>query len=455
VAADLEQLPDDPAVFDLWTKVMTRIARTEMDLGHLDAARASIERVLRVAPDLAMDRSLHPARFVGEVESVRAAVKALPSGTLVVESSAAGARVLVNGRDVGTAPARLTLPRGSYRITGTKGRARVRSIAEVGEQEHEVRLDFSIDETLRPELGPGVALRPEHRQGDLVAIGRYLGLDQIVAVGTTGDGDASYVVAELHVVRGDAPERRARVRLANGALPEGAAAALAEFLVTGRVTSPLVEVPGEPRVPPSPPPDAPRLRPFVGGGLLVPAAPEKFTRAWRPGMALGVGGEYALANVAALWGMVEYARILVREDGAKETVTVYGPITSVRGGDFTMLSLRLGVRLRRPSGRLRPYADLGLGIDRISTDTIELEYEDPTTHQTVMLTPFRIDDTKARALTAGLGVQYAPRPSLTMFADVHATFLDAPDQCYPRFDLCFLTGGETRYGSIRLGVLFR
>jgi PEGA domain-containing protein len=247
IAGDLEKLPDGAEVYLLWTKAMMRLARTELDLGRPDAARASIERLLRAAPDMAVDRSLYPARFVDEVENARAALKAEPTGALGITSSVPGARVYVNGRDVGTAPVRLVLPRGRYRVSGASGSSRVwPTIASVGEEGREILLDFAIAEALRPSLGPGLALESHDRARQLVAVGGHLGLDRILAISISGESGASHLVASLYDVRRGALEREGRVRLTSGMLTADGSAALAEFLVTGHASQ-LVEIPGEQR----------------------------------------------------------------------------------------------------------------------------------------------------------------------------------------------------------------
>jgi hypothetical protein len=258
IAEALERLPGGPEVQALWTKVVMRIARTELDLGRRDDARATLARLLRGVPDLAVDPALVPARLVEELERERAALQALPVGTLVVSASIPGAQVFVNGRGVGAAPVRVGVPRGRCRVVGTTETSQVGPIdVEVGEASQEVLLDFTVPEALRPWSGQGLAARAEERQRLLLAVGDHLALDRVVGVAFVAEGGATYLLASLYDVRRRVMEREARLLLADGAIPRGGDAALAEFIVSGHTESPLVQVPGPPALAAAPPPAAP------------------------------------------------------------------------------------------------------------------------------------------------------------------------------------------------------
>ena len=336
IADDVEKLPDGKDSFALWTKVMIRLARTELDLGRTEAARPWIDRLVRAAPDLAFDPSLHPARLVDEVEKARAALKRAPTGTLAVTSSAAGARVYVNGREVGVAPVRLVVPRGRYRISGaTQGATVGPIVAEVRSGEAAVVLDFTIPEALRPLLGPGLALA--FGDGKIVTAAGHLGLDRILAVGMTEESGASYVVGSLYDVRRGALEREGRVRLTNGMFPDGGASALAEFLVTGRVASALVEVPGGPSATPLER-IASGTPPRVEPPRIPAAAPADASRGWAS-LGLRLGYAKGLGNVAYHTNMDEWisAQVPVQLDvlvrvSRKMSVGAYGAWGFGRGG---------------------------------------------------------------------------------------------------------------------------
>jgi hypothetical protein len=340
IADDAEKLPDTPEVFAVWTRALTRLARIELDLGRPDAARPWIERLVRAAPDLAFDPALHPARLVEEVERARKALATAPTATLTVTSTVPGARVRVSGRDLGPAPAKAVLVRGAYRVSGAAGREEVGPIpVDLGEGGAEVLLDFTVAQALRPDAGPGLALGTRGRREAIAAAGARLGLDRVVAVGLTADAGGAYVGASLHDVRGGTLERECRVRRAeDGALPPGAMAAIADFLVTGRASGSLVE-PMEPPAAPVPPPAA------------VPVPPEPAAR-FSLGLRIGYAG--AQGNVESGHNMDEWigAQIPVQLDllvrvAARLTVGVYGAYGVGRAGsgsDVGQVCDRSGMR---------------------------------------------------------------------------------------------------------------
>jgi len=244
IVEELEKLPDGEEAFKQWTRAMMRLAKSEADLGRGDASRGILERLLRSAPDAKVDPALYPPRFASQVDEVRAQLKAMPSRRLRVTSPAKEARVFVNGRDVGAVPATVALPPGRYRVSGILGKlAAPAQQVDLGAEDQAVVLDFTMPEALRPDLGPGLALPEADRARRLVAAGNYLGLDGLLATSVVEEGGVSYAVGTLYDVRRGMLKREARVRLANKMIPVGGTTALAEFLLTGEVTSKLVEVP--------------------------------------------------------------------------------------------------------------------------------------------------------------------------------------------------------------------
>ncbi len=375
VIDQLERLPAGSEVFAQWTKAMMRLARTELDLGRPESARATIERVVRAEPSVVVSSSVHPARLVEEVERARAALNAAPKGTLVVTSSAPGARVYVNGRDVGTTPVRLALARGRHRVSGASGSSRAGPVvAEVAEAVSEIHLDFEIPGLLRPALGPGLALPPGDRARHIVAAGGHLGLDRVVAVAIAEESGIPYVAAALFDVRRGALEREGRVRLTGHMLPEGGDAALAEFLVTGRASSPLVEIPGArggpTAVPRSPPPDTPTQ--------VLPATGPRV----RGSVGLRVGYSTGMGNVGGSTGMDEWidsqvplqADVLMRIT-PRLSLGAYAAYGFGRGGgDVSAICSRSGVTCSLAvariglqgeydfgPGTMRPWLGAGLG----------------------------------------------------------------------------------------------
>jgi hypothetical protein len=321
VVADLEKLPEGEEAFRRWTGAMLRLARYELNLGSEEAARSAIEQVVRAAPDLELDRAEHPARLAAEVERARAALAAGPRGRVRITASTQGARVFVNGRDVGAAPVTLTLPHGRCRIAGSSGALHVGPLAlEIGEDEQEVLLDFAAVEALRPFGGPGLALAEADRARRLVVAGAHLGLDRLLAVSFADEAGARHVVGSLYDVRRGMLLREGRVRLAGGSVPVRGSSSLAEFLITGRVTTALVEIGAAPaavslRV--VPPPAAP--------GALVPTSPAAPPPARGRTLGWASAGAAAAASGLGIFGLYELRASGDSYDQARGMVGYWGP----------------------------------------------------------------------------------------------------------------------------------
>lgn len=250
IIEELEKLPDSDAAFSQWQRAMLRLARAESELGQADASRATIDRLVRSAPQVQVDPASYPSRFIRGVDEAKSQLKSLPVHKLVVNSPAKGARVYVNGRDVGAAPITVSLPKGTYRVTAALGSTRTPPVqVSLVDGDGAITLDFTIPDSLRPNLGPGLALPDGDRARQIVAVGGFLRLDSILAASFVDESGVPYLSGALYDVRRGMLTREGRVRLSNQALPVGGATALADFLVTGQATSTLVEIPGVARAP--------------------------------------------------------------------------------------------------------------------------------------------------------------------------------------------------------------
>jgi hypothetical protein len=320
VVEELERLPDEARVFEQWKRAVARLARSELDLGRPEASRALLQRLVRAAPDFEADRGLFPGKLIQQLESVRSALRAEPTHHLAVAASSAGAHLYLNGREVGTAPADLTLPRGPYRLSGSLGSSRVLPIAvDLRGGDQSVFLDFTIPEAFRPDLGPGLALAEDDRSHRVVAAGGYLGFAEIVTVHLLQDAGASFAVGTVHDVRRGMLVRQGRVRLAGGALPPGGLRELAEFLVNGNASG-HVEVPGQRRAVDLGP--APPLRALGWTALATGVAALGLT-AFASAETRSASGSYAEARKVRAGGfstyqaVVQYNRAVDRGDSAR------------------------------------------------------------------------------------------------------------------------------------------
>ncbi len=244
VIEDLEKLPDDKETFRQWTRAMMRLASTELDLDRRDAARQAADRIVQADPGVQIDAAQFPPRLVRLIGSARSELRSAPIRQLSVKASTSAVRVFVNGREVGTAPLTIDLARGRYRVAGVHRSVHAPALqVDLTDGDQAVTLDFSVSQSLRPELGPGLVLADAERARRLVAAGGFLRLDSMVATSFLDEGGASYLLGSLYDVRRGMLMREGRVRLADRSLPREGAARLADFFVTGRITPPVEPYP--------------------------------------------------------------------------------------------------------------------------------------------------------------------------------------------------------------------
>jgi hypothetical protein len=247
VLDDLEKLADSPETFRQWSRVMLRLARIEQTVGRRAEAQALLERVVRADPTVKVDLGQYPPSFAKQVDEVRAQLATKKTRKLTVSSTQKGARVYVDGREVGVAPVTMNLPPDRYRISGVFQELRAPSIrANLSEEDQVVSLDFSLTEALRPGSGPGLALAPPDSARRIIMASASLGLDRVVVTSFVHDGDVTFLQGSVFDVRRGSIQREGRLRLAGKAAPAGGLTALAAFLITGQPSQHVTPTPLRP-----------------------------------------------------------------------------------------------------------------------------------------------------------------------------------------------------------------
>lgn len=251
VVQDLDRLPPGAEMFSQWTRAMLRLARSEQTLGRGGEAKEVLQRLVRANPTAKVDPNQYPPSFVRQVDEVRKEVGALKKHKLAVNATAKGAKVFVEGREVGVAPLAVELPPGRYRVSGAVGNLRVPGVpVDLTEEGQSVVLNFALAESLRPGVGPGLALADADRAKNLVAAGAWLGVDRLLASRLVTEGGVEYLAGAMYDVRRGILQREGRVRLANKSAPAGGLSALAAFLITGQASQ-LVAATAVPTSPPA------------------------------------------------------------------------------------------------------------------------------------------------------------------------------------------------------------
>jgi hypothetical protein len=245
IIEDLEKLPESPEAFNQWTRAMMRLARAESTLGRKNEAKSLLERLVKAAPDIKADLALYPPSFQKQIEQVRSQLRLLPTRKLKITTKPPlkGAKVYVDGRDVGMAPITIALPPGKYRVSSIQGslRAPGNTVDLRDEEEQSVVLNFTLVEAARPSAGPGLALASSVRAEGLITAGAWLGVDKLVVTSFASQGDVTLLVGTLYDVRNGKFLQEGRIRLAGKTAASDNLRGLADFLVTGK-PNPGVEV---------------------------------------------------------------------------------------------------------------------------------------------------------------------------------------------------------------------
>jgi len=243
VVDDLERLPDSAEAFDQWTRAMLRLARSDQTLGRKDEAAAVVDRLVRAAPAVKVDATQYPPSFAKQIEEAKAKLKLAPKRKLTIQSSGKGAKVFLDGRDVGTAPVTVTVPAGQYKVSGKLGDLRIpRFGIDLTNEDQSVTFDVALAETLRPATG-GLAVPAGDRTKTLVRAGAVLGLDKLLATSLVVQGDVTYLAGAYYDVRRGMLLREGSIRLSNRQPPAGSMAALSNFLITGAPSAPVLPGP--------------------------------------------------------------------------------------------------------------------------------------------------------------------------------------------------------------------
>jgi len=316
VVEDLDKLPDSPDAFAQRSRALMRLARAEQTLGHQAESRAALQRLVRADPAARADPTQYPPSFQRQIDEVRAEIRALPTRKLTVQASSRGAKVYVEGREVGTAPVAVDLPSGRYRVSGALGQLRVPGVpADLTQEAQTVMLNFTLAEALRPSFGPGLSLPEADRAKSLVTAGAWLGVDKLVTTTFAMEGEVSYLVGTIYDVRRGMLLREGRVRLSNRTAPTGSLSALASFLITGETSTLVAAVAATPQpveAPQKPPPALQPAQPsgpdLRGATAPAPAAKPSKALGW---VAFGLGvaavGVGAFAVVSEIQARGKYS----------------------------------------------------------------------------------------------------------------------------------------------------
>lgn len=280
IVEDLESLPDTDESYFQWKRALLRLAHAAIAASDLKEAENAFGKLARVEPGLMPDPDQFSPGFRKRFEEAKARVRALPRRRLIINAVGVQGSVFVNGKPVGTTPTTVTLPTGSYRVGGAAGSLRVPSFrVDLDQEDRTVVLDFALASSLRMNAGPGLALAQPDRAYGVIRAGAWLGVDKLVVVTRSEEGQAQFLVGSIYDVLRGALLREGSVRMVAGGVPSVNLSALAAFLLTGQSSREVKELSRDTAKKAAPP--VASVQPERGGGSDA-AAGSLTTAATRP-----------------------------------------------------------------------------------------------------------------------------------------------------------------------------
>ncbi len=247
IVEDLESLPETDESYFQWKRALLQLgvaANASKDTRELEAALA---KVARVEPNLLPDPDQFSPGFRKRFEEVKAKVRNLARRKLTVSAEGRQGMVFVNGKPMGISPLAILLPSGVYRVGGAAGTLRVPSFrVDLEQEDRSVVLDFALADSLRLNAGPGLAVSATGRANAVVRAGAWLGVDKLIVVTRSEEGQAHFLVGAIYDVLRGSLLREGSVRMVAGGVPSVNLSALAAFLLTGQSSREVKELSRDP-----------------------------------------------------------------------------------------------------------------------------------------------------------------------------------------------------------------
>jgi len=235
VVEDLESLPETDESYFQWKRALLRLAHSALAANDMKEAENAFGKLARVEPGLMPDPDQFSPGFRKRFEEAKARVRALPRRRLTITAVGVQGSVFMNGKPMGTTPITVTLPTGTYRIGGAAGSLRVPSFrVGLDQEDRTIVLDFALAASLRMNAGPGLALAQADRGNGVIRAGAWLGVDKLIVVSRSEEGQAQFLVGSIYDVLRGALLREGSVRMIAGGVPSVNLAALSAFLLTGQ-----------------------------------------------------------------------------------------------------------------------------------------------------------------------------------------------------------------------------
>lgn len=238
---ELERAPVAGQPWKVTAQALVLQGVVSLSLNKKPDALESFRRVLRVEPTHALNGDEFAPSVISQFEAVKRELARLKKTQVQFQSSRSGDEVLVDGRVIGTTPAKLELIPGTYRVL-LRSKDRVSFVRVITTpRDALVNVDLATEGTLA--VQPPLCLDAKDKAAEAAALklANTVTADDLVLVRVEGKGTGT-VVASRYEIRTGTMLREGRVQRSKQAY-----SALATFLLTGQGSSDLLAPGAQPK----------------------------------------------------------------------------------------------------------------------------------------------------------------------------------------------------------------
>lgn len=254
---ELERAPIAGQPWKVTSQALALQGVVQLTTGKKADAVDSFRRVLRVEPAHALSADDFTPSVLTQFESLRKEVARQRKSAVQVQSTPAGAEVLVEGRVMGVTPLKLELPPGSYRLL-LRDHERASFLRVITTpRETQVQVDLASEGALATQGPLCLGAKDKTAEAAALKLANTVTADDLVIVRLEGvRGVPGQFVASRYELRSGSMLREGRVQTPSRGKP--AFGALATFVLTGQgssiIVSPEAPAPVVPTPEPVPPP---------------------------------------------------------------------------------------------------------------------------------------------------------------------------------------------------------
>lgn len=210
-----------------------------LTMGKKADAADAFRRVLRVEPAHALSTDEYTPSVIAQFEALRKELGRQKKSAVQVQSSTAGAEVLIEGRVMGVTPLKLDLPAATYRLlVRTPERSSFLRVITVP-RDTQVQIDLATEGALATQAPLCLGAKDKAAEAAALKLANTVTADDLIVVRLEGaKGAPGQFVASRYEIRTGSMVREGRVQTPSRGKP--AFGALATFVLTGQGASVIV-----------------------------------------------------------------------------------------------------------------------------------------------------------------------------------------------------------------------